>query len=312
MRTVVFQAFGGPELLRVIERDIPVAGPGEVVVRVAAATVNPTDLLMRSGKQAALMTGLVPPYIAGMEFAGQVHQIGPGDSRLQPGQPVMGIVNPRRLEGGAHAEFVCVPTASVAPLPEGTDLVAAATVPMNGLTAKMALEALALPPGASLLVTGGAGAVGGYVIQLAKAAGLRIVTDAKDAAQELVRELGADEVVPRGKAMAAAVRSLYPAGVDGLVDTALLGAEASALVRDGGAVAWVRRANAGTDARLRHHVVGVLDQAANTAALDWLAERLRAGALKPRVAVRLPFERADEAHRLVEQGGLRGRVVLVP
>ena len=119
----------------------------------------------------------------------------------------MGIVNPRRPGGGALAEYVCVPSASVAVLPKTVDLVEAATIPMNGLTAKMTLEALDLPPGAVLLVTGAAGAVGGYLIQLAKHAGLRVVADARDPDRELLLRLGVGEVVPRGKGMFPAVRA---------------------------------------------------------------------------------------------------------
>jgi len=162
MLASAFGEFGAPEVLQVMTRPMPAAGPGEVVVRVRAATVNPTDILMRSGRQAALMRDLPPPWVAGMEFAGHVHAVGSGDvAGLEPGQAVMGLVNPRRPAGGAHAQYVVVPAASVVPLAAAADLVGAATVPMNGLTAWMALQALALPAGATLLVTGAAGAVGG-------------------------------------------------------------------------------------------------------------------------------------------------------
>ncbi len=311
MRAVAFERFGGPDVLHIAELPRPVAKSGEVVVRVAASTVNPTDLLMRSGQQAALMSASKPPFIAGMEFAGHIHQVGDGTTSLRVGQAVMGIVNPRRAEGGAHAEYVCVPAASVAALDAAADLADACTIPMNGLTAKMALEALALPSGATLLVTGGAGAVGGYAIALARRAGLRIVAEAKQEDRELLQRLGADEVVPRGDAMAAAVRSLHPGGVHGLLDCALLGDAAAALVHDGGAVISLRRTSAVTDARLRCGYIGVLEQVTNTPALNWLVERWRDGTLKPRVAARFPIDQAAQAHRLLEQGGLRGRVVLL-
>lgn len=310
MKAAAFERFGGPKLVQLIELPVPAPKAGEVVVRVTASTVNPTDLLMRSGQQAALMEDLQPPYIAGMEFAGRVHAVG-GSQRLKVGQPVMGIVNPRRPQGGAHAEYVCVPEASLAPLPEGSDLIAAATIPMNGLTARMSLESLGLAPGSSLLVTGGAGAVGGYVIALAKQAGLRVVADAKDSDRELLRSLGAEHVVPRGDGMAAAVRERHPEGVDAVVDCALLGDTAAALVRDGGSFVSLRRSQVISDQRLRLVVIGVLDQLTNTPALEWLAQRFADGTLKPRVAQQLPAERAAQAHRLLEEGGLRGRVVLL-
>jgi NADPH2:quinone reductase len=310
MRAAAFHQFGGPEVVRVTELPTPSIGSGQVLVRVVAATVNPTDTLMRAGKQAALMGGLEPPFVAGMEFAGFVHAVAPDVSAPVVGEPVMGLVNPRRPERGAHAEYVVAAAGSVAALPASADLVEAATVPMNGLTALMVIEALDLPRGASVLITGAAGAVGGYVIQLAKGAGLTVVADAKPQNVDLVRGLGADEVVLRGDAMDAALRRRWPQGVDGLVDGALLGGRAAALLRDGGVAVTLRRANPIVDPRLTVRHVSVTDRVDDSAALQRLAQLLRDGALTPRVAARLPLAEAAQAYRLVEQGGLSGRVVL--
>lgn len=310
MRAVAFDAFGGTDVLHVADLPVPQAGPGQVVVRVAAATINPTDVMMRSGKQAAMMTALVPPFVAGMEFSGHVHAVGAGVQGLAPGQPVMGLVNPRRPERGAHAEFVVVPAASLAVVPDGVDLVAAATLPMNGVTALMSLEMLGLAPGSSLLVTGSAGAVGGYVSQIGSAAGLQIVADAKDSDVALVRELGATHVVPRGDGMAEAVRRLFPGGVDGLLDSALLGKSASALVRDGGVAVALRRSNPIDDPRLRCGYVAVTEGMSDTAKLVRLGELVKSGDLTPRVGRILRPEEAAEGHRLVDGGGIRGRVLL--
>jgi NADPH:quinone reductase-like Zn-dependent oxidoreductase len=302
--------FGGPEVLQIIEREAPRPGPGEAVVRVAAATVNPTDILMRAGKQAALMTDIKPPYVAGMDFAGAIEAVGPGVEGLPIGARVMGVVNPRRPAGGAHSEKVLAPVASLVPIPGGVELAEAATLPMNGLTAIMAIEALGLAKGSTVLVTGGAGALGGYVIQLARHAGLRVFADAKADDAALLMSFGAESILPRGDAMATALLDLAPQGVDGLVDCALLGAAAASLVRDGGVAVWVRKANAHEDPRLLSRYVGVTDRMTDTAALRRLATLAAEGALTPRVARRLPMEQAAEANRLVEAGGLRGRVVL--
>lgn len=310
MRAAGFRAFGGPQALELLTLPRPVAARDEVLVQVAAAPVNPTDLLMLEGRQAARMVGLVPPYVAGMEFAGHVHALGPGVSGLRVGQAVMGLVNPRRPGGGAQADFVSVPAASLVPVPENLDLVQAAAIPMNGLTAVMCLEALGLHAGQSLLVTGAAGAVGHYVIQLARHAGLHVLADAKDADRALVLGSGADVIVPRGEGMAAAVRALYPGGVDALVDAALIGDSAMALVRDGGATALLRAAQVASDGRLRHTQISVTQRTLDTHALAWLAERAREGTLVPRVGTRLPLTRAREAYAQVQAGGLRGRVVL--
>jgi len=311
MLAVAFMEFGGPEVLRVMEIESPVADAGEVVVRVVASTVNPTDTLMRSGLQATLMSDLFPPYVAGMEFAGYVHDIGEGTTPLKIGQPVMGIVNARRHGGGSHAQHISVPASSLAPLEHSIDLVEAATVPMNGLTAMMALEALALPPGKTVLVTGAAGTVGGYSIELAKHAGLTVIADASENDVDLIHRLGADEVVPRGDAMNDAVQRLSPDGVDGLIDGALLGQRANPLVRDGGTVVSLRRSHVAEDPRLVNRYVAVTEHVTDTAALVSLSKHLSEGILTPRIAFRLPMTEAAQAHRLVERGGLRGRAVLM-
>ena len=203
--------FGDPDVLEVVTLPLPTAGTGEVVVRVVAATVNPTDLLFRSGQQAAGLAAVEPPYIPGMELAGFVHELGDQVTGLRMGQPVMGIVDPRSPQGGAQAEYVALPAASVVPA-GGRDLVEAATVPMNGLTAMMAIERLDASPGQVVLITGAAGAVGGYAVELAHLAGLTVVADVKDEDASLVRSLGADHLVPRGDGMVAAVRELFPGG----------------------------------------------------------------------------------------------------
>src|SRR4051794_4280292 len=193
--------FGAPDVVSTLELPQPTPDPGEVVVRVVAATVNPSDTLLRAGQYAAGMTDLTPPYVAGMEFAGYVHEVGDESSSLTVGQPVMGVVNPRRPAGGAHVEYIGVPTASVVALPDTVDLVEAATVPMNGLAAKMALDALELRAGDTLLITGAAGAVGSYAIGMAKRAGLTVIANDLESNVELLRSLGADEVAPPGEAM---------------------------------------------------------------------------------------------------------------
>jgi NADPH:quinone reductase-like Zn-dependent oxidoreductase len=181
---------------------------------------------------------------------------------------------------------------------------------MNGLTAKMVLELLDIPRGGSVLVTGGPGATGGYAIELAKVMGLVVFADGKESDVALLRKLGADHVVARGAGTAAAVRAIFPNGVDGLVDAAIIGNTVSGAVRDGGGAVTLRRAFPITDPRLRAHTVHVFDQDTNAEALAWLADLARDGKLTLRVAMRLPLSQAAEANRIVERGGLRGRVVL--
>jgi len=310
MRAAIFEKFGGPDVISIGERPMPVPKAGEIMVKVAASTVNPSDLLMRTGVFASIMSKLKPPFTDGMEFSGHVYSLGDTSTTLKVGQPVMGLVNPRRQEGGAHAEFVCVPAASVVALHKTADLVEASTMPMNGLTAKITMEVLNLPAGSTLLVTGSAGAIGGYVMELARGAGLHVVADAKDDDRELVTRLGASEIVPRGEKMYAEVRARYPQGVDAAVDAAVIGDPVAALIKEGGTMILLRRTCVISDSRVRAVIIGVLDHAEKTDALTAVAKMFEEGKLTPRVAVRLPYTRTSEGHQLLELGGVRGRVVI--
>src|SRR5438477_380682 len=209
MRAVTFSRFGGPDVLEVSELPERAPGPNQVRIRVAAATVNPTDLGFRSGRQNAQLEGVEPPYIPGMELAGVVDAAGTG-SDWQPGDRVLAIVIARRPEGGAMAESVVVPAASVARAPEGASLEQAATLPMNGLTVRLALDLLALKQGDTLAVTGAAGAVGGYAVELGVADGLRVIAVAAASDEPLLKTLGADTVVPRGTDAAKRIRDIVP------------------------------------------------------------------------------------------------------
>jgi NADPH2:quinone reductase len=309
MRSVAINEFGGPEVLEIIERPIPEPGDGDVRIRVAAATVNPTDLALRSGGHAPRLGNIPPPYVPGMEIAGVVDAAGPG-AELRAGEPVTAIVSPMRPEGGAQAEYVVVPADSVARLPVTMGLVEAATIPMNGLTVRRALDLLALPPGSTLAVTGAAGAVGGYTIELGVVAGLRVIADAKPQDEELVRKLGADVVVPRGPEMAAAIRRAVPDGVDALVDAALIGPPALAAVRDGGQLIAVRPFEGESERDITISLVRVMEYEHNRQPLAELVDLAADGRLTLRVADVYPVERIAEAHRRFEKGGVRGRLVL--
>ncbi len=312
MRAVTFSRFGGPEVLEVAELPEPQPGPGEVRIRVAAATVNPTDISFRTGRQAAQLTGtgVQPPYIPGMELAGVVDAVGEGTD-WHAGDRVMAIVNPRRPGGGAQAALVVVPAASVARVPEGTSLEAAATLPMNGLTVRLALDRLALRPGQTLGVTGAAGAVGGYAVELGVSDGLRVIAVAGPQDKALVKGFGAETVVPRGTA---AIRGLYdaaPGGVDGLIDAAVLDAAVLPAIRDGGKLATVRGFAGPSERDIAIEPVRVTSYLHNHDALDRLGHLVAEGRLTLRVAETFPPERAAEAQRRMDAGGIRGRLVIV-
>lgn len=188
MRAVVVTEYGGPQVLQQVDTEEPHAGPGRLRIRVYAATVNPADALLRIGDidDALRASALSPPYRPGMEVAGLVDEIGPGTSTgVRVGDRVMAIIMPIDDSGGAYAEYVVVDVDQVVVAPAGSSHAEAATLPMNGLTARRALDVLDLAPGETVAVTGAAGAVGGYAVQLAKADGLRVVADAAPADEQL-------------------------------------------------------------------------------------------------------------------------------
>jgi NADPH:quinone reductase len=309
VRAVGVNRFGGPEVLEVVELAVPDPGEGEVRVRVAAATVNPTDVGLREGVRREMLEEFPPPWIPGMELAGEIDAVGAG-SDWEVGQRVMAIVLPFRALGGAQAEQVVVPAVSVAENPAGATLEQAATLPMNGLTVRLALDTLALAPGSTLAVTGSPGAVGGYAIQLGKLEGLTVIADAAPADEALVRGLGADVVVPRGGDCAAAIREAFPDGVDAVLDAALLGPAILPAVRDGGMLVAVRPFAGETERDIEIKLVLVSSYATNQAALRELGARAGAGELTLRVAETFPPERAADAHRKLAAGGVRGRLLI--
>ena len=309
MRAVGVRRFGGPEVLEVVELDEPVPSEGEVRVRVAAATVNPTDVGLRMGRWERELSDRPPPWVPGMELAGEIDAVGPG-AGWSVGDRVMAIVLPTGPHGGAQAEQVIVPAASVARSPAGASDAQAATLPMNGLTVRLALDLLALDPGQTLALTGAAGAVGGYAIELGKLEGLTVLAVAAPGDEALVRDLGADIVVPRGERCVGAILDAVPGGVDGVIDAALLNAAILPAVRDGGSLAAVRAFEGESERGITIHQVFVREYAANQAALAVLGELAEAGRLTLRVAQTVPPERAGDAHRMLEAGGVRGRLLI--
>jgi len=314
MQAVTFSRFGGPEVLEVSELPEPEPGAGEVRVRVRAATVNPTDISYRSGRQhnAAQLAemGVRPPYVPGMELAGVVDAVGP-DTPWRVGDRVMAIVNPRRPGGGAQAERVVVPAASVARVPEGATLEAAATVPMNGLTVRLALDQLALKPGQTLGVTGAAGAVGAYAVELGAGEGLRVIAVAAPQDEALVKRLGAATVVPRGDAAIRGLRDAAPGGVDGLIDAAVLDGAVLPAIRDGGKLATVRGWAGPSERGIVIEPVRVTSYVHNQAALARLGQLAAEGRLTLRVAETFPPEHAARAQQKLAAGGTRGRLLIV-
>ncbi|MFD6274375.1 NADP-dependent oxidoreductase [Streptomyces sp. NPDC060209] len=297
MRAVVVKAFGGPETVEIVETAVPEPGPGQVRIKVAASAVNPVDAAYRAGVLVPLPEGGLLGL--GWDVAGTVDAAGEGTPFTTGAEVIALAYGPAPLK--AQAEYVVVDASAVAPAPASVDAVHAATVPLNTLTAAQALDLPGLAPGSTLLVTGAAGAVGGYAVQLAHRDGITVVALAGADDEELVRSFGADRFVERG-----AVTGPF----DAVLDAAVIGADALAYVKDGGDyVGVIPQAGPPSVRGIRVQVVEV---AADGARLAELVKLVDQGALTPRVARTYPLEQAADAHTRLAEGGVRGRLVLVP
>jgi NADPH:quinone reductase len=301
MRAVVVTALGGPEGLQLVEQPDPVPAAGQVLVRVRAVCVHPADIGARVGQ---IPGGPVPPFLLGWDIAGEIVGVGADVTDLSPGETVVGMIPWYVTRGavGGYAELVAADAGWLVPVPAGLDPVVAVTVPLNALTAQRALEIMALSGPTTILITGASGAVGGFAARLAARAGHRVLAQATDDDEDWVRGLGVDTVVPRPATL--------PSGVPAVLDAVPLGEPAGTAVADGGVLVTTRPTPPVNPARgVRQEIVLVrLDRAALRSLVDAVAK----GDLLTRVAATLPLAEAAEAHRRVEAGGLRGKLVLIP
>lgn len=299
-RTAVVRTPAGPDSIEIIDVPIVEPGPGEVRVEIAAAPVNPVDLGVAGGVFHGM--GLVhqPEWTGlGWDFAGTVVAVGPGVD-LAVGTRVAGLIDGFDRDFGTYAEQLVVPAANVAVVPDGLDLDAASTVPLNALAAAQILDLLGDAPvdGNRLLVTGAAGAVGGYLIPLAKDRGWHVTGLARPQDEDFVRGLGADFTA-----------NAEP-GWDAVADGAALQEQAVELVRDGGAFVGVQPGR--EVASERGITVAVVIAHPDGPRLGGLLERAASGELPTRVHAVVPLDQAADAHRAMAEGGVRGRYVLKP
>jgi len=309
VKVIGVDKFGGPEMLKAFDIPARPVGAGEVRVDVSAAAVSPTDTIHRSGGRAELLQKDPPPYVPGMDVAGVISEIGEGVDHVAIGDSVMGIVAPTASHGGYSASIV-LPARSVSLAPKGATAAEASTLPMNGLTAQYALDLLDLPKGATLAVTGAAGAFGGYMVQLGVHRGLHVIADSSEADEALVRSLGAHDIVRRGDDVAERIRALVPDGVDGLADGSIQNELVLPAVRDNGGFATVRGFQGPSERGITLHQVWVREYATELEKLDELRALAESGKVTLRVAATFPADNAAEAHRVLEAGGTRGRCVI--
>jgi NADPH:quinone reductase-like Zn-dependent oxidoreductase len=308
MRAISQRALGGPEVLELIETERPTPGPGEVLVRVHAAGVNPADWKRRAGIASATDE---PPFTVGLDLSGVVEATGDRVTRFQSGQPVYGAVLP---PVGAYAEYVAVPEESLAPVPPSLDHVHAAALPTAVLTAWQPLVHVAgVRAGQRVLVHAAAGGVGHFAVQIAKARGAYVIGTARPDKHAFLRDLGADELIDYGTVdFATAARdidvvldpiggeygprsldTLTPDGI--LLDVRGTGPDRSA-VREQAAARG-----------LRYVEFGFRPSGADLADITGLVER---GLLRVAVARTLPLADAAKAHELSETGRVKGKLVL--
>jgi NADPH:quinone reductase-like Zn-dependent oxidoreductase len=310
MKAMVFHEYGDPDVLHYEDVDVPAPGAGQVRLRVAATTFNGVDGNLRAGR----MQGPIPltlPHIPGLDVAGTVDALGENVHDLQVGDEVIGFL-PFDTDG-ASAEYVLAPAEALAPAPTSIPLADGAALPLVGLTAWQALfEHAALRAGQRILIVGAGGAVGGYAVQLAKAAGAHVIATGSPRSRNHLTELGADEVIDHtATEVAAAVR----APVDVLLNLAPIDpdqfATLAGLVRDGGVVVnstvWMP---APTDEQ--RGVRGIdLFVRSDAGQLSELVARVDRGQLTVDIAERVPLADLASVHGRAADGALAGKVVVL-
>ncbi|MFB7663809.1 NADP-dependent oxidoreductase [Kitasatospora sp. NPDC056138] len=302
MLASIFEETGGPEVLRVAELPVPEPGPGQVLIRVLASGIQPADTAIRGGWTPP-GTAITLPAVPGNEFAGVVERLGEGCSGWREGDAVLGF----RLLGG-HAQYVVVDAAQLVAKPDPMPWAVAGSLSASGQTAHVALTGLGVGRGDTVLVHGASGGVGTVAVQLARAWGATVIGTASERNHDYLRELGAIPVA-YGPGLVDRVRGLAPGGVDAALDAAGRGAlDASVeLVADRDRIGTIVDYEAAARLGLRG-----LRGARTAERLAVLVGLWEAGALRLDIAGTFPLARAAEAHRLVEDGHVRGKAVITP
>ncbi|WP_128378158.1 NADP-dependent oxidoreductase [Streptomyces cavernae] len=301
-KAYVFTRYGGPEAEAFVDQPLPSPGPGQLLVAVRAAGVNPVDFKQRTGYVRPGESGRELPAVFGNEVAGVVERIGPDVTGFAVGDEVFG--NP---VAGGYAEYALLPVAVTAHKPEAISFTDAAALPVAAATAYDGVRQLDLPAGATLVVTGAGGGVGVAAVQIARAAGLKVVGVASAGKKGFVESLGAVHV-PSGPDFVAGVRAAAPHGVDAVYD--LIGGEvleaAAELLDDG-----TKLITAGGKDIVAGLGGAPVARARTAAVLDEVAKLVVDGSLNPLVTRTFPLEKAGDALRVVEDGHAQGKIVIV-
>jgi NADPH2:quinone reductase len=300
VRAVVLNSFTGLDGLELHEVADPTPADGEQLVHVRAASLGPWDLAGANGAFAGAGGSTDFPQVQGWDFAGETDD----------GRRVLGFVAQPWMGVGAFAEQIAVPSAILAPLPDSLGFPEGSTLPVCALTARLLLDAAAISDRHIVLVTGAGGMVGGFVTELARARGARVVAAVRQSDADEARRLGAEMVVGTGSELETVVRGQWQDGVDACLDTVGLGSGALVCVRDGGA--FITSVPTAVPDAARGIAPQTVQVQPDADVLADLAGRAAAGELTVRVAETLPLERFRDAYGRLERGGLRGKIVLTP
>jgi len=304
MKAIMVSEPGGPEVLRMAETDIPEPGPGEALVRVLSAGVGPWDAHLRSGSLPAPSL----PFIPGAEFAGLIVGESGDAAAFEDGEPVYGYPGLT----GCYAEYVTCPLEQLAPVPSGLDVADAGAVPVDALTAHQGLtDILQVSAGDTVLITGAAGGVGHFAVQIARALGARVIGTASPQHHEFVHKLGAEVVLDHNQAnWPDQVRQETDSGVDlALVCAAPTLSGAARAAHDGAIIATPTRSGDYPEADRVHWET--YDGQSSGSRLITMAPWFDDGTLEVHVVRRYYLADAPAAHTTVEQGHTRGKVLLL-
>ncbi len=313
MRAAVTEAFGGVDRVVVREVPKPAPGPGEVLVRVRAASMNPLDCRLREGRL-RFVSRLKPPFVLGVDVAGEVEAVGPGVTQTWPGEAVFG-----ELPGpGAHAEYVVAGEEHFLPKPDGLSFEEAAAIPVAGMSALQALrDAAALRPGRRVLVNGAGGGVGTFAVQIAKAWGTCVTAVSSAGTQDLLAGIGADERLDYAKEDFARRVSAFDAILDVVPSRSFPGCR-RALAPCGtyvttlprpGAMFWRALTAVPVFGARRCRALALRPRRGD---LEDLVELVEAGRLRPVVGDVFPLDAIREAHVRMQSGHALGKIVVRP
>lgn len=322
MRAMVMERFGGPEVLHWADLSMPAPGSGEVLVRVHYAGVNPADWKTREGLLAKYIEYPFP-FVLGFDLAGVVEAIGPGVTDLEVGDRVFGTSRQGEGVNGSYAEYCLAHAAMLVQVPDCVSLAQAAGLPTAGTTAYGGIvDVGGLQAGQTVLINGGAGGVGTLAVQIARALGGRVAATCSAGNADYVRDLGAEMVIDyRSGMVVQAVKCWAPDGVDLVLDAVGLGSlldQATAVVKPGGTYVEVetliseaseaqREDAARQGIRIVSNMIAIKRLPQHLARL---AELVGAGRVAPPVTEIVPLSEVATAHRRVEEGHVRGKIVL--